>query len=59
MPTGVETRRVMADNSSKDKSGSGMEGTLASGCEIWLRDVGNAKSRLVLERWWVRLLRRL
>jgi hypothetical protein len=29
--------------------------TLASGCEIWLRDVGTAKSGLVLERcqWWV------
>ena len=32
---------------------SGMEGTLASSCEIWLRDVGTAKSGLVLERWWV------
>ena len=30
-----------------------MEGTLASGGEIWLRDVGTAKSGLVLERWWV------
>lgn len=34
-----------------------VEGTLASGVEIWLRDVGNAKSAksggLVLERWWV------
>ena len=30
-----------------------MEGTLASGGEIWLRDVGSAKSGLVLERWWV------
>ena len=33
-----------------------VEGTLASGVEIWLRDVGNAKAKsggLVLERWWV------
>jgi hypothetical protein len=30
-----------------------VEGALASGCDIWLRDVGTAKSGLVLERWWV------
>ena len=29
-----------------------MEGTLASGGERCLRDVGTAKSGLVLERWW-------
>ena len=28
-----------------------MEGTVASGGEIWLRDVGTAKSGLVLETW--------
>ena len=37
----------------KDQSSSAMEGMLASGGEIWLRDVGTAKSGLVLERWWV------
>ena len=47
---GVE--RILADYS-KDQSGSAMEGTLTSGGEIWLRDVGSAKSGLVLERWWV------
>ena len=52
MLTGVE--RFLADHSNKDQSGTcGMEGTLASGCEIWLRDVGTAKSGLELERWWV------
>ena len=30
-----------------------MEGTLAFGGERWLRDLGTAKSGLVLERWWV------
>ena len=50
MLTGVE--RFLAD-CSKDQSGSAMEGTLASGGEVWLRDVGTAKSGLVLERWWV------
>ena len=40
-------------NYSNDQSGSAMEGTLASGGEIWLRDVGTAKSGLVLETWWV------
>ena len=50
MLTGVE--RFLADYS-KDQSGSAMEGTLASGGEIWLRDVGTATSGLVLERWWV------
>jgi hypothetical protein len=50
MLTGVE--RFLADYS-KDQSGSAMEGTLTSGGEIWLRDVGTAKSGLVLERWWV------
>jgi len=41
--------RFMADYS-KDQSGSAME---ASGGEVWLKDVGTAKSGLVLERWWV------
>lgn len=51
MLNGVE--RYLADYS-KDQSGSAMmEGTLASGGEIWLRDVGTAKSGLVLEKWWV------
>ena len=51
MLSGVES--FLADHSSKDQSGTGgMEGT-ASGCETWLRDVGTAKSGLVLERWWV------
>jgi hypothetical protein len=46
MLTGVE--RFLVDYSSKDhQSGSAMEGTLASGGgEIWLRDVGTAKSGL-------------
>jgi hypothetical protein len=51
MLTGVE--RFLADCSNKDQSGSAMEGTPASGSEIWLRDVGTAKSGLALERWWV------
>ena len=52
MLTNVE--RFLADCSSKDQSGSSaMKGTLASGGEIWLRDVGTAKSGLVLEKWWV------
>jgi hypothetical protein len=38
---------------SKDQSSSAMEGTLASGGEIWLRDFGTMKSGLVSERWWV------
>ena len=38
---------------SKGQLGSAMEGTLDSGGEIWLIDVGTAKSGLVLERWWV------
>lgn len=50
MLTGVE--RFLADYS-KDQSDSATEGTLASGGEMWLRDVGTAKSGLVLERWWV------
>ena len=45
MLTGVE--RFLTD------SGSAMKGTLASSGEIWLKDVGTAKSGLVLERWWV------
>ena len=45
MLTGVE--RFLAD------SCSAMEGTLASGGEMWLRDVGTAKSGLVLESWLV------
>jgi hypothetical protein len=52
MLTGAE--RFLADCSIKDQLGaSAMEGRLAFGCEIWLRDVGTAKSGLVLERWWV------
>ena len=52
----TDVERFLADCRSKDQSGSGsamMEGTLTSGGEIWLRDVGTAKSGLVLERWWV------
>jgi hypothetical protein len=48
MLTGVE--RFLADYD-KDKSGSAMEGTLTSGGEIWLRDIGTAESALVLEYW--------
>ena len=40
-------------NYSNDQSGSVMEGTLASGGGIWLKEVGTAKSGLVLETWWV------
>ena len=45
----------LADSkSSKDQScNEVMEGTLPSGGEIWLRDVGSAHTGLVLERWWV------
>ena len=50
MLTGVEG--VLADCSSKDQSAM-MEGSLASGREIWLRNVGTVKRRLALERWWV------
>lgn len=49
MLTGVE--RFLADQS-KDHSDA-MEGTLATGGEIWLRDVGTAKSGMILEKWWV------
>jgi hypothetical protein len=54
MLNGVERFLTDASNN-KDQSGNSamMEGTLASGGEIWLRDVGTAKSGLVLERWWV------
>ena len=45
MLTSVE--RFLAD------SGNAMEEKLASGGEIWLRDVGTAKSGLVLEGWLV------
>jgi len=49
----TDVERFLADYS-KDQSGStAMEGTLDSGGEIWLIDVGTAKSGLVLERWWV------
>ena len=48
----IDVERYLADYS-KDQSGSAMEGTLTSGGEIWLRDVGTAKSGLVLEKWWV------
>jgi hypothetical protein len=48
--TGVEL--FLAEHG-KDQSGSAMEGVLANGGEIWLRDVGTAKSGMVLERWWV------
>jgi hypothetical protein len=50
MLTGVEL--FLADHG-RYQSGSGMEGTLANGGEIWLRDVGTAKRGMVLERWWV------
>ena len=50
MLTSVE--RFLADYSD-DQSSSAMEGTPASGGEIWLRDVGTANSGLVLEKWWV------
>ena len=48
----IDVERLLA-NYSKGQSGSAMEGTFAAGGEIWLRDVGTAKSGLVLERWWV------
>lgn len=50
--TGVE--RFLEDHG-KDHPGAGSatEGTVASGGEVWLRDVGTAKSGMVLERWWV------
>ena len=51
MLTSVE--RFLADYYSSDQSGSAIEGTLTSGGEIWLRNVGTAKSELVLEMWWV------
>jgi hypothetical protein len=52
MLTGVE--RFLADHG-KDHSGVGdaTEGTVATSGEMWLRDVGTAKSGMVLERWWV------
>ena len=43
----TDVERFMADYSN-DQSGSAMEGTVASGGEIWLKDVGTAKSGLVL-----------
>ena len=48
----TDVERFMADYSN-DQSGSAMEGTVTSGGEIWLKDVGTAKSGLVLEAWWV------
>ena len=30
-----------------------MEGTAATGGEVWLRDVRTAKSGMILQRWWV------
>ena len=51
MLTSVE--QFLVDYYSNDQSGSAMEGTLASGCEIWLRDVGTANGGLMLEMWWV------
>ena len=50
MLTGVE--RFLADYSKKP-SRNAVEGILDSGHEIWLSDVGSAKSWLVLERWLV------
>ena len=50
MLTSVE--RFLADYSNY-QSGSAMKGTLASGGEIWLRDVGTVKSGPVLEMRWV------
>ena len=55
----LRSERILTDverflaGCSNDQSGSAMERTLASGGEIWLRDVGTAKSGLVLETWWV------
>lgn len=54
MLTGVE--RFLEDHG-KDHPGAGgsaMEGmTAATGGEVWLRDVGTAKSGMILQRWWV------
>ena len=50
MLTGVE--RFLVDRG-KDPSASAMEGVIANGGEIWLRDIGTAKSGMILERWWV------
>ena len=30
-----------------------MEGTAVTGGEVWLRDVGTAEGRMILQRWWV------
>ncbi|KAF8804295.1 hypothetical protein BYT27DRAFT_6700590 [Phlegmacium glaucopus] len=53
MLTGVE--RFLEDHGKDHPGGAGSaaEGTVAAGGEIWLRDVGTAKSGMVLERWWV------
>ena len=50
MLNGVE--RFLEDHG-KDHPGSAMEGTAAAGGEVWLRDVGTAKSGMILQRWWV------
>ena len=49
--TGVES--FLADHDKNQSTGSGTEGILTAGGEIWLRDVGTAKSGMILERWWV------
>jgi len=51
MLKGVE--RFLADCSKGQLGSAMMEGTVASGGEIWLRDMGTAKSGLVLEKSWV------
>jgi hypothetical protein len=50
MLNGVE--RFLEDHG-KDHPGSAMDGTAATGGEVWLRDVGSAKSGMILQRWWV------
>ena len=51
MLTGVE--RFLADHGKDYGADTAMEGTVTTGGEMWLRDVGTAKSGMVLERWWV------
>ena len=48
----TDIKQFLADYC-KDQSGSAMEEMLASGGEIWLRDIGTVKGGLVLETWWV------
>ena len=51
MLTNVE--RFLADHGKGYGANSAMEGTVTTGVEMWLRDVGTAKSGMMLERWWV------